>query len=354
MAADPGKTEPATPKRREKVRKEGNVPKSQETTKTITILAGFVALNWYVPYIVVRLENLWRYFFINAATYDVVNNYNALFIMVIKELAIITTPILFFIAVSAYVTLRQQVGPLWAPKIFKFKAKVFNLLAGLKRMFFSPQTILRLVKTILFSIVIGYICFLVIRSEMENFTQLYYADASSLSRYILETGFDMVLFTLIPMIAISVFDLWYTFYQYEENIKMSKQEVKEEAKQSEGDPLIKQKQKQKMMQVIMNRMMQQVPKADVVITNPTHYAVALQYDPSVCPAPLVVAKGVDKTAEKIKTIARENGVTIRENRTLARSLYAAVEVGQPIPEDLYKAVASIIAEIWRLKGKLGG
>ena len=133
---------------------------------------------------------------------------------------------------------------------------------------------------------------------------------------------------------------------------MTKAEVKDEMRQAFGDPVIKNKQKQKMMQFMQQRMMQSVPKADVVVTNPTHYAVALQYDPTICPAPVVLAKGVDKLALRIKDVAREHGVPIKENKLLARSLYSSVEIGEPIPEDLYKAVAAIIAEIWRLKGKI--
>ena len=146
------------------------------------------------------------------------------------------------------------------------------------------------------------------------------------------------------MVVIAVADLVWTRFQYEENLKMSKDEVKDERKQAEGDPKIKQQQRQKMMAFIAKRMMKEVPRADVVITNPTHYAVALRYDPTVCPAPLVVAKGMNKVAERIKLIAREHHVPIRENRPLAQSLYRLVEVGQPIPEELYKAVAAVLAD----------
>ena len=138
-------------------------------------------------------------------------------------------------------------------------------------------------------------------------------------------------------------------YAYKENMKMTKDEVKDERKNAEGDPVIKNKQKQKMMQVMASRMLQSVPKADVVVTNPTHLAVALRYNAQESPAPIVIAKGADHLAEKIKEIARQNNVPVRENVPLARALYKAVEIGDMIPEELYKAVATLLASIWKLK-----
>lgn len=355
MAKDPEKTEKATPKRREKVRKEGNVPRSQELSKTVSVAAGMCGLYLYFSVIAEHIRELFQYFMINAPTMPVTEeNAYSLFLLAVKELAIMILPVILFIGFASYVVLRRQVGKLWAPKVFKFKWKNFHLLNGIKRMFFSPQTFLRLGKSAGLALIIGLVPFFFIRAEFPHFLNLYYTDAAGLGVYMLRTGFRMVLYTLVPMVILALVDLWYTRYQYEENIKMTKHEVKDEMKQSEGDPVIKSKQRQKMFQFMQQRMMKEVPKADVVITNPTHYAVALRYDPTVCPAPLVVAKGVNRVAEKIKTIAREHGIPIRENRPLARSLYKEVEIGQPIPEDLYKAVAAILAEIWRLQGKFPG
>jgi flagellar biosynthetic protein FlhB len=149
------------------------------------------------------------------------------------------------------------------------------------------------------------------------------------------------------MIIIGLADLLYTRWDYEENIKMTKSEVKDERKQAEGDPAIKSKQRQKMMAVMMRRMMQDVPKADVVITNPTHLAIAIRYNALEAPAPLVLAKGAGAVAERIKEIAREHGVPVRENKPLARALYKVVEVGDTIPEEFYQAVAAILAQIYK-------
>jgi flagellar biosynthetic protein FlhB len=161
----------------------------------------------------------------------------------------------------------------------------------------------------------------------------------------------MTLYALVPMLILAVIDFKYTRWDYIENLKMTKNEVKDELKQAEGDPKIKAAIKQKMMQMSQRRMMKDIPKADVIITNPTHYAVALRYNQMEAPAPVVVAKGVDRVAEKIKEIARENRVPIRENKPLARALYSQVEIGEMIPEDLYKATAAILAQVWKIKGK---
>ncbi len=353
MAAEPGKTEPATPKRRQKVRSEGNVPKSQEATKTATIIAGFFAMSLYFPFVAERLNGAWNYYFKQIENVELTSNaaHSYLYGLVI-ELGIICGPIFFLIAFMAFITLRRQVGHLWTTKVFKFNLSKFNIIAGFKRILFSKEAYIRMLKTIALAAVVGYVPYMVIMNEKERFSDLYYSTPFELATYILETSYTIVLYTLIPMMVIAIYDIWHVFHEWEEKNKMSKHEVKDEMKQSEGDPIIKGKQRQKMMEVLKSRMMKQIPTADVIIVNPTHYSVALKYDQTICPAPLVVAKGIDKVALRIREIARENNVPIKENRLLARSLFDSVEIGDPIPEDLYKAVASIIAEIWKTKGKM--
>ena len=200
-----------------------------------------------------------------------------------------------------------------------------------------------------FALILGIIPGFILWSEYLNFLPMYYATPEGVAVYMMETALKVVKYSMIPLIAIAIFDVWQSRYAYNESLKMTKDEVKDERKQSEGDPVIKNKQKQKMMEVMARRMLADVPKADVVVTNPTHIAVALSYDPAKAPAPVVLAKGVNRLAEKIKEVARENRVPIRENVPLARALYKSVEVGEMIPEDLYKAVAAVLASIWRLK-----
>lgn len=322
-------------------------------TKAVTIVVGLLGMYLYVPVIIGHVSRVFSYFFANAATTPVTQETAyTMFTLAVRETAIMVLPVMLALALGALVCLRLQVGKLWTTKVLKPKFKFLNIISGLKRTFFSPQTFVRLGKSALLAAVIGFVPYTFILSEKENFLPLYYVDASGLGAYMLRMGFKMTLYTLAPMLVIAVVDLVWTRYQYEEGIKMTKDEVKDERKQAEGDPKIKQQQRQKMMAFIAKRMMKEVPRADVVITNPTHYAVALRYDPTLCPAPLVVAKGMNKVAERIKLIAREHHVPIRENRPLAQSLYKLVEVGQPIPEDLYKAVAAVLAQIWKMQGKM--
>ncbi len=350
---DPSRTEEATPKQVNKQRGKGNVPKSQEASKLTSLVAGLLALYFWIEHIGLDIMNLLRHFL------TISNNFQpdsetvySLFIWISIYLAKILMPILLFLGFTAWLCLRLQVGSLWTTEVFKPKFERFNVFKSLKNMLISPQTIFRLLKSILMAAVIGIVPFIILRQEYKNFLPMFYEDPAGIMAYMLNTGFHMVYYTLIPMAAIAAFDVWQSRYAYNEGIKMTKSEVKDERKQAEGDPEIKQKQRQKMMQVLTQRMMQDIPKADVVVTNPTHIAVALRYNVLEAPAPMVVAKGADHLAEKIKEIAREHNVPLRENVPLARALYKSVEVGEMIPEDLYKATASILASIWRMKGKM--
>lgn len=353
MARDPSKTEKATPKQRERVRKKGNVPKSQEVSKTVTIMAGLLALYVYISYMSNEFQIVFRHFMTGFMDFnaDKQNVYNLL-VWATLFLAKMTLPILLFIGLLAFIAIRKQVGKLWTTEVFKFKLPNLNLINGLKRMFISPKTLIRLGKSMLQAIVIGIAPWLVFRSEFDNFMGLYYSNAQQIAEFMLSIGFKMTLYALIPMTLIAIADLIYTRWEYEENIKMSKQDIKEEHKQMLGDPVIKNKQRQKMMETMGKRMLQSVRKADVVITNPTHIAVALMYDALQAPAPIVVAMGADHLAEKIKEEARKHNVPIRENVLLARALYKSVKVGDVIPEDLYKAVAAILAGLSKFRLKL--
>ena len=353
--SDPSKTEEATPKRRNKQRKEGNVAKSQELTKAMSLTAGLFGLYAWAGVISNEFSILYRHFLQNAPKYTISEQGIVdMAFWISGLLAKIVLPFLVFTAFVVFLTLRVQVGKLWTTKVFKPKFAKFNLLKGLKNIFASSRSLLNLLKSIVLMIIIGTVPYLVLRREFVGFLDMYYATAEGVAAHMLESCFWMVLYTLVPIFLVAVFDVWQTRFAYNESIKMTKEEVKDERKQSEGDPLVKQQQRKKMMQMSMNRMLHDVAKADVVITNPTHYAVALYYNPAEASAPVVVAKGLDHLAEKIKSIARENNVPIRENKPLARALYKMAEVGDMIPEELFKAVASILASIWKMKNKMPG
>lgn len=351
--SDPSRTEQATPKRRSKQRQEGNVPKAQELGKAVSLVGGMTALYFWIGPMSESIKALFRRFLGHAWEFDPnpQNVYN-LTIELMIEICIILMPVMLFLAFLAFLAQRLQVGKLWTTKVFKPKFQKFNLIKGLKQMMFSPQTALRTIKSLLFSIILSIIPGFLIYNEYQNFLPMYYATTEGVAAYMLQMGFKLAQYALLPILAIAAFDVWQSRYAYNEGMKMTKHEVKDERKQAEGDPVIKNQQRRKMMETMAKRMLQDVPKADVVVTNPTHIAVALRYNVSEAPAPMVVAKGADHLAEKIKEVAREHHVPIRENVPLARALYKAVEVGDMIPEDLYKAVATVLASIWKLKPRV--
>ena len=350
---DPSRTETATHRQIQKAREKGNVHKSQEVTKTLTVLCGLAGLTVWVGYIGRELGGIMRHFFSTAIfTFGAEpGEVRALGLMVAAELAKMILPIILFIGLAVFIIQRVQVGKLWTTKVFEPKLSKFNPIPGVKRMFFSMGTWTRMMKSLAQAVCIGFAPFLVVRKEMERFPMLYETDASGLMYYLLTIAAKMVMYALVPMIVIAIVDFVYTKWDYGENLKMTKDEVKDERKQMEGSPEVKQKQRQKMFQVMSRRMMQEVPKADVIITNPTHIAIAIRYNALEAPAPIILAKGADKVAEKIKEIAREHKIPIRENKPLARALYKQVEIGDMIPEDFYQAVAAILAQIWKTKPK---
>lgn len=352
---DPSRTEEPTQKRLDKARNEGNVAKSQEVGKTFVLLAGVVVLRMYVSYISKDMEDLFRWFMETAPTFALTpESLYALFSMILKAMAVMVLPVMLALAVFAFFSNYLQVGSLWTTKVFEPKfGKMFNIVGGMQRIFFSLSTLVRLFKSMGQALVIGLVAYYMVKGKLSESLPMFYQPARNVAAYMLDSGADMVIWVLLPLFIITALDLWYTRWDYTEQLKMTKDEVKDERKQMEGDPKVKQQQKQKMLQMSSRRMMAQVPKADVVVTNPTHIAVALRYDPQEAPAPQVLAKGADAVAERIKEVARENNVPVRENKPLARALYSAVEVGDTIPEELYQAVATILAQIFKNRGQAG-
>lgn len=350
MAHDPSRTEQATPKRRGKARKEGNVPKSQELPKPVTLLAGLLVLRLYLDTIHAELERLMDTFLRVDLRFDPTPAaVYTLFQDCLQSLTVMLLPLLLVISVAAFVTVRLQVGKLWAPKVFKPKFSTFNVLSGVKRIMLSKQALIRLAKSILMAAAVALGPYIVLRQAFGEAIPLFYQNPDSIAAYVLQSGASMLQYALAPMIVIGVADLFYTRWEYEKNLRMTKGEVKDEHKQAEGDQTIKSKQRQKMMAVMQRRMMQDVPRADVVITNPTHLAIAIRYNASEAPAPMILAKGAGAVAERIKEIARQNSVPVRENKPLARALYKVVEVGDTIPEEFYQAVAAILAQVYKVR-----
>ncbi|WP_243545992.1 flagellar biosynthesis protein FlhB [Pseudodesulfovibrio tunisiensis] len=349
---DPSKTEKATGKRRKKTRQDGNVPKSGEMSKVIVILAGVIIMRLLIGYFHEELSRIFRWAFSENLTNLEVDPSRAysLFLWGIKEMAKLMLPILLFVAFVSWLSMRIQVGKLWTTKAMRPKfAQMFNITKALKKLLISPKAFVRLGRSILQAVAVGIAPYIVIKQEYPNFLPLFHASPEGIAAYILSLGYKMVCYALVPMLIIAIADIWYTRWDYEEKIKMTKDEVKDERKQAEGDPKIKAQQQRKMMEVMARRMMQDVPRADVIVTNPTHYAVALRYDALEAPAPVVLAKGVNNLAERIKEVARENNVPIEPNPPLARALYKQVEIGDTIPEELFQAVAALLSKLEKFK-----
>jgi flagellar biosynthesis protein FlhB len=352
---DPSRTEQATAKRREKARDEGNVPRSQELSKVMVLAAGFLLLHLFFSVLVSEILGIFRLFTGSATTMELTqSSVHALMISLSFSLAKMLLPILLCLALVSMVTVRIQVGPLWTTKVFVPKPSKFNPFKGMKKLFFSTQTIVRLLRSLFMASVVAIAPIIVLRSQIDNLLPLFHQEIHGIVAFMLHTGSTMVMYALLPMLLIGLADLVYSRWEYEENLKMTKGEVKDERKQSEGDPWIKGAQRKKMFAVMQQRMLEKVPKADVIVTNPTRLAVALRYNALEAPAPVVLAKGADFLAEKIKEIAREHKIPIRENKPLAQALYRAVEVGEMIPEELYQAAASVLAELFKTRSRTAG
>lgn len=352
------KTEPATQKKLDDARKEGQVAKSKEIANAFTLLALFLILKFYVGTIGIRLLEL--FYGIYDRIPDVTTYYygympetdvQLVFRTMLLRVMLIIAPILILGVVIAFVSDVAQVK--WKPTTKPLKPKFSNLnpLKGIKKII-SLNSLVELIKSIVKIILIGYVCYSFLKDKWVYLLNLYDITLMQGLQLISKTVTDLGIRVAAVYMIIAFADYVYQKVKFSNDMKMTKQEIKEEYKQSEGDPQIKGKIRQKMREASMRRMMQDLPQADVVITNPTHYAVAVKYDLEVAEAPIVIAKGEDHLAARIKEIAKENHIEIVENKPLARMLYANVEVGQMIPPELYQAVAEVLAFVYHLQGKV--
>jgi flagellar biosynthesis protein FlhB len=346
------KTEKATPKKRQDVRKKGQTAKSQDVNTAIIILFVFSTLLFFGPLIIKYFFDIFhmtfeKYFLMEISAHTIETITVEMFIQFMK----IVAPIFLLALIAALLANYIQVGFLFTGEPLKMKLEKLDPIKGFKRIF-SLRAIVELIKSILKFSIISVIGFIFIRNHLpEILTLITSTPVNSLSAIASVVG-NMGLLMGGGLLFIAILDYMYQKYDFEKNIRMSKQDIKDEHKNIEGNPLIKSRIKQRQREIATRRMMEEVPHADVVITNPTHYAVALKYDETKMDAPYVVAKGVDFVAQKIKLIAKENKVIIVENRPLARSLYAETDIGQEIPEQFFKAVAEILAYVYRVQRRV--
>ena len=346
------KTEKATPKKKQDSRKKGQVAKSQDVNTAIVLLAVFFLLfllGGYMKNIVLEIYEIAFVQYIGMPLTE--KSIQVIFIQMLELSAQLLLPVMTAAVIGGVISNYVQVGFLYTTETLQFKLSKINPIQGFKRIF-SWRAIVEFLKSILKIALVGILVYLVIRSQIEEILILSQKSIGAALATLADIVVKVGLLATLLLLLLGILDYFYQKYDHEKNLRMSKQDIKDEYKNIEGDPLIKSKIKQRQREMAMQRMMAEVPNADVVITNPTHYAIAIKYDESKMDAPFVVAKGVDFVAQKIKFVAKENDVVMVENRPLARALYDQTEIGQGIPEDFFKAVAEILAFVYKSKGKI--
>jgi len=345
------KTEQATPRRREKARERGQVARSMDLNAAVIILLGFTTLFMVGPHLVNQMRELLRYTMINAPTIALQDpSFRTVFSEAVQNFFVMMAPFFLALVAVAFAINVLQVGFRIAPKAMEPKFDKLDVVSGLKRLF-SMRSAVQLLRDPLKLAVVGLVGFWAISSEFESFFGLPDLSVEQLGTVLAKLSLVVALKIGLGILVIGLLDFMYQRYELEKNLRMSKQEIRDEYKETEGSPEIKQRVRQIQRQRAQRRMMADVATADVVITNPTHIAVALKYDPSEMDAPTVVAKGQRLIAEKIKELAREAGIPIVEDKPLARALFKMCDVGQLVPARLYRAVAEILAHIYRINGK---
>ncbi|MCR5143988.1 MAG: flagellar biosynthesis protein FlhB [Lachnospiraceae bacterium] len=346
------KTEPATAKKLKDAREEGKVAKSQELNSAATLIAMFLSLKIFVSFLGEKFISIFHWMYgmipdIVATSRDglTVHTISIIIKDTLLQMLVAMAPFLIIGFVVALLISIIQVGWQVSTKPMKPDFKKFNPINGFKRII-SKESIFNLIKSVLKIVLIFYVAFSNIRDQANNLFILYDISLNQgialMGDIIIDTGLKISIVYLV----IGIIDYVYQKHKFNEEMKMTKQEIKDEYKNTEGDPQIKGQQRQRMREASQRRMMQDVPKADVVITNPTHIAVAIRYDAETETAPVLLAKGEDFLAQKIKEKAKESNVEIVENKKLARMIYGTVDVGQEIPPELYQAVAEVLAVIY--------
>ena len=349
LFAGDDKTEEPTAKKRADAKKKGQVGRSTDMNAAFVLLMGFTILRILWESIYQKIAAYATYIFTHLNQPVDTENILRIVIGIIELLAQTALPIMIAIMFIGLAVNLYQVGLNFNTEAIGFKPEKLNPINGFGRIF-SKRSLMELAKSLMKIAIIGFFLYDFLSDHLMEMPQFIYFDLPTSLAQISDIIFKMAFEVVGVIMIVGFIDYAYQKWQTTQDLKMSKQEVKDEAKQSEGDPQIKGKIKQKQRQMAMARMMQEVPKADVIVTNPTHFAVALKYDKSM-PAPQIVAKGQDLVARRIKELAAENKVPIVENKPLARALYASVEVGELVPAELYQAVAEVLAYVYRLKNR---
>jgi flagellar biosynthetic protein FlhB len=347
------KTEQPTPKKIADARKKGTVAQSREIPSAIILLTSlgffFFSGSWMFSSLSEFMGGILR----NIGSFRIhdITTASTLSVIILKNVLSIILPFMLAVVAAGIVANIVQIGFLFSPEAFSPKLSKFNPIKGIKKLF-SLKSLVELVKSLIKITFVSGIAYLTIKTELKTIPTLMQMDIKDIISFIGTTSFKICLYVSMALIIMAVLDYAYQKYEHIKSLKMTKQEVKDENKQTEGDPKVKARIRSIQIEMSRRRMMESVPEADVVITNPTHLAIALKFDSEKMIAPKIVAKGAGKIAERIREIAGENHVPIVENKPLARTIFKIAEIGDYIPAELYQAVAEVLAYVYRLKGSI--
>nr|WP_237690682.1 flagellar biosynthesis protein FlhB [Paenibacillus caui] len=346
------KTEKATPKKRQEARKKGQVAKSNEIPGALVLLSSFLALMMFGGFYKERLVALFKDFFLHRLTSEItMENVINLFGSAAIQIAIMLAPIFAVVIIMALLSNYIQVGFLLTGEPLKLKFSKIDPIKGFKNIV-SMRSLVEMLKSIFKLLVIAVVVYTTISGAQSEISKMGHMAVERTFSYTAKLTMELGLKIGAALLILAAADYMYQRYSHSKSLRMSKQDIKDEYKKMEGDPLIKGKIRERQRRMALQRMMQEIPKADVIITNPTHFAVALKYDGNEMDAPQVIAKGQDYVALRIKDIAKEHGVITMENKPLARALFHRTEIGDSIPADLFQAVAEVLAYVYKLKGRV--
>lgn len=348
------KTEQPSAKRLGKARSEGNVVKSQDLNSAIVLAAALMLLCWVGPYTLSNLYGISQHIFTHLDTKPItIAGFIGTLSNTLQTIIYIVMPFFIGMMIVGIVSNVIQVKFMFTTHPLKPNFSKLNPISGFKK-FFTMRSLVELAKALLKTIIVGSAGYGVVSSHMPDLMMLNSTDLYHATGVIISVIWEVALWSCITMFILGIVDYFYQRYEYIKGLKMSKQDVKEERKEAELDPHIKGRIRQMGRQFTQRKQLAAVPKADVVITNPTHYAIAIQYDPDLAPAPMIIAKGHDDFAMQIREVAKANKVPIIENKPLARALYAMVEVDRMVPPEMFVAVAEVLAYVFsKTKGRGG-
>jgi flagellar biosynthesis protein FlhB len=343
------RTEAPTDKRRSEAREKGNVAKSAEVNSALVLLVGILVLKISASWMFRHIETFMQSMISMIAHPEASSAF--VFSLIVQSAIFVLylcMPIAVAIIVIGVASNILQIGFLFTLKPLEPKLEKLDVISGMKNMF-SMRSVVEAVKNILKLVLIAVVAYIAIRSEFSKFLSMWDTSPYAILVFMLNVAFKIVVWVALILIIIAILDYAYQRYEHEKKLKMTKQEVKEERKQMDGDPQIKGRIRSLQREMARRRMMQEVPKATVVVTNPTHLAIAIRYIPEEMQTPKVIAKGKQFVAERIKKLAMESGIPIVEDKPLARAMFDKVDPGDDIPVEFFTAVAELLAYVYRLK-----